>query len=235
MLYYFPLISVLSLSLLPGLSAANDIALQDDSSDELCMPFMQRDLYPSTVQHMLDAASKGNLYRVEPTSSTMGFCLDSAIGLIEGEFKNFRGGFTLQKEAAGTTGQVMMMVETASLEAPGFMVENLLQGDGFFDSDDYPEFIFVSTGFYWVNETEAVLIGDLTIRDVTRSVGFHVQLNVEDASITDKSQRIHISASTKIRRSEFGIISLASIASDDVTLCMHIDAVRYSSSKSAKS
>ena len=73
MLYYFPLISVLSLSLLPGLSAANDIALQDDSSDELCMPFMQRDLYPSTVQHMLDAASKGNLYRVEPASSTMGF------------------------------------------------------------------------------------------------------------------------------------------------------------------
>ena len=230
MLNYLPLVSVLSLSLVPGLNAADNVALQDDSSDELCMPFMQRDLYPSAVQHMLDAASKGNLYRVEPTSSTMGFCIDSAIGLIEGEFKNFRGGFTLQKEADSTTGQVMMMVETASLEAPGFMVENLLQGDGFFDSDDYPEFIFVSTGFYWVNETEAVLIGDLTIRGVTRSVGFHVELDVQDASISDRGQRIKIMATTKIRRSEFGIISLASIASDDVTLCMKIEAVRYSAS-----
>jgi polyisoprenoid-binding protein YceI len=81
-----------------------------------------------------------------------------------------------------------------------------------------------------VNETEAVLIGDLTIRGVTRSVGFHVELDVQDASISDRGQRIKIMATTKIRRSEFGIISLASIASDDVTLCMKIEAVRYSAS-----
>ncbi len=228
MLYYLPLISAFSFFIFPVVTAAEDIVFQDDSSDELCMPFMQRELYPATVQYMLDAASKGNLYRVESTSSSMGFCVDSAIGLIEGKFKNFRGGFTLENEAAGTTGQVMMMVETASLEAPGFMVENLLEGDSFFDSDDYPEFIFVSTGFYWVNETEAVLIGDLTIRGVTRTVGFHVELNAVDASIADRGQRIKISASTKIRRSEFGIISLSMMASDDVTLCMHIEAVRYS-------
>jgi polyisoprenoid-binding protein YceI len=228
--YLLAFISALFLFLLPALTTADKVALQDDNSDELCMPFMQRDLYPSIVQHMLDAASKGHLYRVEPTSSTMGFCVDSAIGLIEGKFKKFNGGFTLEKVAAGTTGQVMMMVETASLEAPGFMVERLLEGEGFFDSDDYPELVFVSTAFYWVNEAEAVLIGDLTIRGVTRSVGFHVVLNVQDASITDKKQRIRISASTRIRRSEFGIISLESLAGDDVTLCMKIEAVRYSSS-----
>ena len=230
MAYQLQLVSALSLFLFTALTAADNVVLQDDSSDELCMDFIQRDLYPSTVQHMLDAARKGNLYRVEPTSSTMGFCVDSVIGLIEGEFRNFSGGFTLEKQAAGTGGQVMMMVETGSLKAPGIMVENLLAGDGFFDSDDYPEFIFVSTGFYWVNETEAVLIGDLTIRGVTRSVGFHVELDVQDAGISDREQRIKIMATTKIRRSEFGIISLASIASDDVTLCMKIEAVRYSAS-----
>lgn len=229
MSYHLTFISALSIFLFPALTAA-DLVQQDDGSDELCMPFMQRDLYPSAVQHMIDAASNGNLYRVEPATSVMGFCVDSAIGLIKGEFKKFKGGFTLEKNAVGTTGQVMMMAETASLEAPGFMVENLLEGDGFFDSDDYPEFVFVSTGFYWVNEKEAVLIGELTIRGVTRSVGFHVELKARDASITDSGQRIMITASTKIRRSEFGIISLASIASDDVTLCMKIEAVRYSAS-----
>ena len=208
--------------------AAGDIeALNDDRGDELCTPFVERDLYPSTVQHMLYAASQGNLYRVEAKSSSMGFCVDSPIGLIEGVFRNFRGGFTLENDVAGTTGKVMMLVDTTSLEAPGPLVQKLLQGDGFFDSADYPEFFFVSTGFYWVNEKEAVLIGDLTIRDVTRSVGFHVELNARDAKITDRGQRIKINASTRIRRSEFGIISLASMASDDVTLCMQVEAVRY--------
>jgi polyisoprenoid-binding protein YceI len=220
-------ITALSIFLLPAVHAADTPLLTTSGSHELCTPFMQRDLYPSTVQHMLDAASKGNLYRVEPTSSSMGFCVDSPIGLIEGEFTSFKGGFTLENDAAGTTGTVMMLVETASLETRGFMVEKLLEGDGFFDSRQFPEFIFVSTGFYWVNDSEAVLIGDLTIRDVTRSVGFHVELNAQDGRITDRGQRVKITASTRIRRSEFGIVSLASLASDDVTLCMQVEAVRY--------
>lgn len=223
------LIAVLLLPLLPSAAVGDTAAMQDDSSDMLCMPFVQRDLYPDAVQHMLDAASQGNLYRVEPTSSSMSFCVDSPIGLIEGEFKKFRGGFTLENDPRGTTGKVMMLVETASLEAPGLVVKQLLQGDGFFHSADYPEFVFVSTGFYWVNEKEAVLIGDLTIRDVTRSVGFHVELDAQDANIIDRGQRIKIKASTKIRRSEFGIISLAAMASDYVTLCMEVEAIRHAS------
>lgn len=217
------------LPLLPSVAVADTATLQDDSSDMLCTSFVQRDLYPAEVQHMLDAARQGNLYRVEPTSSSMSFCVDSPIGLIEGQFKKFRGGFTLENDPQGTTGKVMMLVETTSLEAPGLVVKKLLQGEGFFDSTDYPEFVFVSTGFYWVNEKEAVLIGDLTIRDVTRSVGFHVELDAQDPNITDRGQRIKIKASTRIRRSEFGIISLASMASDDVTLCMEVEALRYAS------
>ncbi len=211
-----------------SVAAAADSGMpEDDSAEALCTPFVERDLYRSTVQHMLNAARQGDLYRVEAKSSSMGFCVDSPIGLIEGEFSNFSGGFTLENEAAGTTGKVMMLVDTTSLKAPGLVVGKLLAGDGFFDSAAYPEFVFVSTGFYWVNEKEAVLIGDLTIRDVTRSVGFHVELTAQDAKITERGQRVRINASTRIRRSEFGIISLASMASDDVTLCMQVEAVRY--------
>jgi polyisoprenoid-binding protein YceI len=222
-------LQLLIFMLLPAVSIGNDVVMQDDSSEELCAPFKHRDVDKSALQHMLDAAAKGNLYRIEPTSSTMGFCVETPIGMIEGKFKSFKGGFTLDNAAAGANEQAMMVVETGSLEAPAGFIENMLESEDFFNSDDYPEFIFVSTGFYWVNEKEAILIGDLTIRDVTRSVGFHVELTEKDASISKKGQRIQVKASTKIRRSEFGIISLSPIVSDDVTLCMRVEALRYAS------
>jgi polyisoprenoid-binding protein YceI len=159
----------------------------------------------------------------------MGFCVDTPVGMIEGEFKNFRGGFTLDNASSGDNEQAMMVVETGSLEAPAGFIEMMLESEEFFNSEEYPEFIFVSTGFYWVNEKEAVLIGDLTIRDVTRSVGFHVKLTEKDANINNKGQRIQVKASTKIRRSEFGIISLSPLVSDEVTLCMRVEALRYAS------
>ncbi len=215
--------------LLPVVSIADDVVMQDDSSEELCAPFKQRNVDKSALQHMLDAAAKGNLYRIQPTSSTMGFCVETPIGMIEGEFKNFKGGFTLDNASSGANEQAMMVVETGSLEAPAGFIEMMLESEEFFNSEEYPEFIFVSTGFYWVNEKEAVLIGDLTIRDVTRSVGFHVMLTEKDASISKKGQRIQVKASTKIRRSEFGIISLSPLVSDEVTLCMRVEALRYAS------
>ena len=215
--------------LLPVVSIADDVVMQDDSSEELCAPFKQRNVDKSALQHMLDAAAKGNLYRIEPTSSTMGFCVETPIGMIEGEFKNFKGGFTLDKASSGANEQAMMVVETGSLEAPAGFIEMMLESEEFFNSEEYPEFMFVSTGFYWVNEKEAVLIGDLTIRDVTRSVGFHVMLTEKDANISKKGQRIQVKASTKIRRSEFGIISLSPLVSDEVTLCMRVEALRYAS------
>jgi polyisoprenoid-binding protein YceI len=215
--------------LLPVVSIADDVVMQDDSSEELCAPFKQRNVDKSALQHMLDAAAKGNLYRIQPTSSTMGFCVETPIGMIEGEFKNFKGGFTLDNASSGANEQAMMVVETGSLEAPAGFIEMMLVSEEFFNSEEYPEFMFVSTGFYWVNEKEAVLIGDLTIRDVTRSVGFHVMLTEKDANINKKGQRIEVKASTKIRRSEFGIISLSPLVSDEVTLCMRVEALRYAS------
>lgn len=214
--------------LLPVASVAEEIVMQDDSSEELCAPFKQRNVDKSALQHMLDAAAKGNLYRIQPTSSTMGFCVETPVGMIEGKFKNFKGGFT-RGNGSGANEHAMMVVETGSLEASAGFVEMLLESEDFFNTEDYPEFIFVSTGFYWVNEKEAVLIGDLTIRDVTKSVGFHVVMNEEDKSINQKGQRIQVKASTKIRRSAFGIISLSPMVSDEVTLCMHVEALRYAS------
>jgi polyisoprenoid-binding protein YceI len=177
---------------------------------------------------MLAAANDGHLYRINPASSKVGFCVDSPLGLIEGEFKDFSGGLTFLQETLSNNEQALVMVNTASLETDGSFIESMLKGRKFFDVENYPEILFVSTGFEWVNETEAVLIGDLTLHGVTKPVGFHVKLIEQHADDGD-GQRILVKATTLIRRSEFGLNALSPMVSDAVNLCMSVDAVRHRS------
>ena len=120
-----------------------------------------------------------------------------------------------------------MIVNTASLETKGPFIEGMLKGKKFFDVENFPEMLFVSTGFKWVSETEAVLLGELTLHGVTKAVGFHVVL-VDQPGDDEQGQRILVKATTLIHRSEFGLTALSPMVSDSVNLCMSVDAVRYS-------
>jgi len=195
---------------------------------DVCAPFKDGVVDESIISKMLAAADDGHLYRIDPTTSKVGFCVNSPVGLVEGEFKDFTGGLTFLQENISKDEQALVMVNTASLETKGAFIESMLKGKKFFDVDNYPEMLFVSTDFQWLSKTEAVLIGDLTMHGVTRRVGFHVQLVKQDVE-NSQEQRILVKATTLIRRSEFGLNALSPMVSDAVNLCMSVDAVRYRS------
>jgi polyisoprenoid-binding protein YceI len=148
------------------------------------------------------------------------------VGLIEGEFKEFTGGLTFLQENAAADGQALVIVNTDSLETEGAIIKGMLKGRKFFDVKNFPEILFVSTGFKWVSKTEAVLLGDLTMHGVTKAVGFHVEL-IEESDDHAQEQRILVKAMTRILRSEFGLTALSPMVGDSVNLCMSVDAVRY--------
>ncbi|MBT8126907.1 MAG: YceI family protein [Gammaproteobacteria bacterium] len=193
---------------------------------DVCAPFTDGVVDQSIVSTMLDAAGDGHLYRIETSSSKVGFCVESPVGLIEGEFKDFTGGLTFFQENVGDDEHALVMVKAASLETDGVLIENMLKGKKFFDVKNFPEILFVSTGFKWVSDTEAILKGDLTMHGVTKAVGFHVEM-VEQPG--EHEQRIVVKATTLIHRSEFGLTALSPMVSDSVSLCMSVDAVRYGS------
>ena len=83
---------------------------------DVCAPFKDGVVDESIVSKMLAAANDGHLYRINPDSSKVGFCVDSPIGLIKGEFKDFTGGLTFLQENASTNEQALVIVNTASLE-----------------------------------------------------------------------------------------------------------------------
>ena len=195
---------------------------------DVCAPFKDGVVDESIISKMLAAADDGHLYRIDPTTSKVGFCVNSPVGLVEGEFKDFTGGLTFLQENISKDEQALVMVNTASLETKGAFIESMLKGKKFFDVENFPEMLFVSTDFQWLSKSEAVLIGDLTMHGVTRQVGFHVELVKQDVD-DSQEQRILVKATTLIRRSEFGLNALSPMVSDDVNLCMSVGAVRYRS------
>ncbi len=197
---------------------------------DVCAPFKDGVVNDAIVSKMLSAANDGHLYRIDPSSSKVGFCVDSPIGMIKGEFNDFTGGLTFLQENISKDEQALVMVKAASLESDGPFIESMLKGRKFFDVENFPKILFVSSGFKWVSETEAVLLGDLTMHGVTKAVGFHVELveDQDDEELGDHEQRILVKATTRIRRSEFGLTALTPMVSDSVSLCMSVDAVRYS-------
>lgn len=195
---------------------------------DVCAPFKDGVVDELVVSKMLAAASDGHLYRIESASSKVAFCVDSPVGIIEGEFKDFTGGLTFMQANVTEDDQALVLVKTASLETDGALVESMLKGKKFFDVDSFPEILFVSTGFRWVSETEAVLQGELTMHGVTKEVGFHVEL-IEQPSEHQNEQRILVKATTLISRSEFGLTALSPMVSDSVNLCMSVGAIKYRS------
>jgi polyisoprenoid-binding protein YceI len=80
-----------------------------------------------------------------------------------------------------------------------------LKSADFFDAEKFPAITFKSSNIDSAGGPDYEVTGDLTIRDVTKSVIF----KVEDLSTPAKdpwgNQRIGLSATTKINRKEFGL------------------------------
>ena len=196
------------------------------AEEELCEPFQNGLVDESLVARMLSAAEGGYLYRINAKSSRVGFCIDSQFNLVEGSFNDFQGGLALGPDDS-INGQTLVVIRTASLDTGGSLLESLLKGRRFFDVKNYPEILFVSNGFEWISDKKAVLKGDLTLHGVTRPVVFDVELSNVTENQAGRSDMILFKASTSIRRSEFGMDTLSSVASDTVKICMTVEALKY--------
>ena len=196
--------------------------------EELCAPFLNGKVDPSRLEAMRAAAKGGHLYRIQPGTSRVGFCVDSEFALVKAEFKDFQGGLTLWPDHPGDKEQAIVLVRTASLDTGGSMIEYMLKGERFFDVENYPEILFVSTGFTWTNDTTGTLKGNLTLHGVTRLVTFNVTLLPIQNKDEKNAGKVLVKAGTTIRRSDFGMDTLSRLINDSVELCMSVEAVRYS-------
>ncbi len=94
--------------------------------------------------------------------------------------------------------------------------EHLMKPD-FFDGAKFPTAKFVSTGVK-VEGTTADITGNLTIKGITKPVTLDAQFYGAGANPMNKKENVGFSATTAIKRSDFGMGGFVPVVGDEIEL-----------------
>ncbi len=197
---------------------------QAADNSRICAPFRGGIVDPAIINSMLQASEEGRLFRIQPKNSKVGFCVNSAIGRVEARFQGIEGGFALRKEVWGDKSQMLVMLDTNSLEMEGDYLKDMIKGEYFLDTYTYSKILFVSTKLWWLGHDKAILEGMLTMHGVTKPVYFRVQITTVPNQNSQSVADIVVTAKSFINRKDFDMNNLTFLVSDTVELCMRVQA-----------
>ncbi|MCA6063088.1 YceI family protein [Thalassolituus marinus] len=118
---------------------------------------------------------------------------------------------------------VTIPVKTVDTKVAKLNEEFINEAD-YFDVAKYPTATFKSTKVTAKGDGQFDVTGDLTIKDVTKSVVFNAKLNGMGEHPMSKKPAIGFDASTVIKRTEFNLGKYAPYVSDEVTLTITTEA-----------
>ena len=100
---------------------------------------------------------------------------------VEGNFKEFEGTITTSGDDFENA-KIEFSANVASINTENEKRDEHLRSDDFFNAEKFPQLTFKSKSFSKVDDKNYKLVGDLTIRDVTKEVELNVVYNgtVED-------------------------------------------------------
>jgi len=149
--------------------------------------------------------TNAHAWTLDPGHSTVGFSVRHLmITNVRGEFERFRADVTYDPARPEAT-RIDATIEVASITTREPRRDADLRGELFFDAEHHPEMRFVSRTARAAGADAIDVVGDLTIRGVTREV----TLAVRDLSSVQADMRgnprVGATATTTIKRSEFGM------------------------------
>lgn len=168
-------------------------------------------------------------YKLDPSHLTIAF-LVRHLGYADtlGQFLEANGSFVYDDEAR-TVENILVEIDTASVFSNHEARDNHLRSNDFLAADENPVIRFVGTGAEPTGETTGRIMGDLTIRGVTKPVALEVTLNkAGNYPWGDKHYALGLSARTTIKRSEFGMMYAVEggIVGDEVDIILEFEAIR---------
>jgi polyisoprenoid-binding protein YceI len=142
-------------------------------------------------------------FTIDPAHTTVGFVARHLmVSKVRGKFSQVTGQITIAGDPLRSG--VEVHIPAASIDSGVVDRDNHLRSADFLDVERYPELTFTSVRVQDLSGNEFKLVGELTIRDVTREV----VLDAEFEGIARSpwgSEVIGFSASTEIDREDFGV------------------------------
>jgi len=143
-------------------------------------------------------------WTLDTTHSTVGFMVrHMVVAKVHGRFTRFEGKVVVNGDDLAQ-GSAEVKIDVSSIDTGVEQRDNHLRSPDFFDVAAFPKLIFRSTRVQDAGKGRYRVVGDLTIRDVTREVVLETELlgKVKDPW---GNERLAFQASTSIDRKEFGL------------------------------
>lgn len=126
------------------------------------------------------------------------------ISEVDGYFKTFTAKLTSSKEDFSDA-VFELAAETNSINSENEMRDKDLRGPNFFDVEKFTSLTFKSTSLKKVSGNKYTLVGDLTIKGITKPVTMDVTIVGPEPHPRTKKPAIGIKALCTINRKDFGI------------------------------
>ena len=141
-------------------------------------------------------------WAIDPSHTEIGFTVRHLVSKVRGKFEKFEG--TLVTPGDVTDSRVDVSVDLSSINTGTVDRDNHLRSSDFFEVETHPTMTFSSTDVIEKGAGELVVIGDLTIKGVTKTLELAVEVLGEGPDPWGGT-RVGVEATGVISRKEFGV------------------------------
>jgi polyisoprenoid-binding protein YceI len=152
------------------------------------------------------------------------------VSTVKGRFASLKGAVQVDDENP-LLSSVAATIDVASITTNDEARDAHLRSDDFFNAEKFPEIVFVSKRVERVNAENYRVVGDLTIRDVTKEVVLDTEF---EGQVHDPygNERAGFTATTQISRGDYGVNfnglleTGGVIVSDKVKITLHVELIQ---------
>lgn len=179
---------------------------------------------------VVSSAFSADLYDIDKAHTRVGFAVKHmVISTVRGEFSDYDGKIYFDEKDI-TKSSLEGTIKVASINTNNEKRDNHLRSGDFFDAEKYPEIKFKSKSIQKKGENY-VMIGDFTIRDVTKEIEIPFKLI---GTLMDPwgSKRVGIEAEFNINRKDYGVAwnktldNGGFVVSDEVTIEIAFEGIK---------
>lgn len=143
---------------------------------------------------------------------------------LHGRFNTFDGEFNYDAEKPNAS-QIMVNIDTASLDSNHAERDKHLRGKDFLNVDKYPTATFKSTNITFNNDDSGKVTGDFTLHGVTKSITFEID-KIGEGQDPWGGYRVGFEGETSLKLSDYGINYNLGPASTHVDIGLFIEGIR---------
>lgn len=173
---------------------------------------------------LLNAAPE--TYQVDPVHSFLIFKVRHFnVGNAYGEFNDFKGSFTYDKEAPQNN-KFEVTVDVNSLDTKNPKRDEHVKSPDFLNAKQFPTITFKSDSVKQLADNQFEMAGQLTLHGVTKPLTLKLE-KIGEAKDPKGTERIGGESTFTIKRSDFGMTGMAGALGDDITITMAVEGIKH--------